>query len=562
RHLRLCDPDERRRSHGRTAQGRELRLVQEYFFVACSLKDIIRRHRRDGNDWSNFSEKVAIQLNDTHPAVAIVELMRILLDEEHLPWEKAWDICQKSFAYTNHTLLPEALEKWSVPLFEKVLPRHLQIIFRINERFLSDVVEAKWPGKEAEKKKQALSLIEESDPKMIRMASLSVLGSHTTNGVAALHSRLITERLFPEFYELYPKRFQNKTNGVTPRRWLLGCNPQLADLFTQTIGSDWITNLDDLRKLEASVEDTSFREQFHHIKQTNKERLAAVIHQHCGITVSPDALFDVQIKRLHEYKRQHLNLLHILALYHQLVNDPTIDMVPRVFVFAAKAAPGYTLAKHIIHCINAVADKINNDPRIQDKIKIAFLPNYGVTLAEVIIPASDLSEQISTAGKEASGTGNMKLALNGSLTIGTLDGANVEILEEVGPENIFIFGLTVEEVTELRQKGYSPREIYRENETVRTVLDWLDSGHFTDNLEATAAVKHSLLGGGDPFLVLADFDSYVTSQREVDRAFRDKDTWTRKAIFNSARVGKFSSDRTITEYAEQIWDLLPIIVEK
>lgn len=537
-----------------TAQGRELRLVQEYFFVACSLSDIIRRHWRDGNDWDNFAEKVAIQLNDTHPAVAIVELMRIMIDEHELPWDRAWSICQATFAYTNHTLLPEALERWSVPLFEKVLPRHLQIIYEINQLFLNEVVAKKWPG-DAQKAK-ALSIIEEAFPKMVRMAHLAVLGSHTTNGVAALHSRLITERLFPEFHQLYPERFQNKTNGVTPRRWLNSCNPELAALVTQKLNSDaWTLDLDRIRGLENFAKDRPFQDEFMEIKHRNKARLARIIQDLCGVTVDPHALFDVQIKRLHEYKRQHLNLLHILTLYRRLLNDPSLDVVPRVFVFAAKAAPGYAMAKHIIHCINAVAHTINADQRIRGKLKVAFLPNYGVTLAERIIPAADLSEQISTAGNEASGTGNMKLALNGALTIGTLDGANVEIREEVGPENIFIFGLTVEEVVLLRRKGYSPFDIYWNDEELRSVLEWLDSGFFTPFRDSTHVVKSSLLEGGDPFLVMADYRDYVHCQAMVDRAYRDRSFWAEKAILNTARVGKFSSDRTIREYAEEIWKL-------
>jgi len=541
-----------------TASGRELRLVQEYFFVTCSIRDIIRRHKRDGNDWSNFSDKVAMQLNDTHPAVAIAELMRIMLDEEGMEFDKAIDICTKTFAYTNHTLLPEALEKWSVPLFEHVLPRHLQIIYKINEWFLSEVVEKKWPG-DAEKK-ALLSIVEESNPKMIRMAYLSVIASHATNGVAALHTQLLTERLFPEFNELYPDRFQNKTNGITPRRWLKTCNPDLSALFDETIGADWVTDLDRLQKVADYAEDSSFQEKFMDIKHKNKERLCKVIADKCGVEVDPSSLFDVQIKRLHEYKRQHLNLLHIVTLYRRLLDNPSLDIVPRTFVFGAKAAPGYFLAKQIIHCINAVADKINNDESIGGKLKVAFLPNYGVTLAERIIPASDLSEQISTAGKEASGTGNMKLALNGPLTIGTLDGANVEIKEEVGDDNIFIFGLTAEEVLDLVTKGYSPHQYYSKIPELKTAIDWLDSGFFTDDRHSTGAVKRSLLEGGDPFLVLADYEDYLRAQGEVDTNFRDKADWAKKAILNSARVGKFSSDRTIRQYAEEIWNLPSIPV--
>jgi len=539
-----------------TAQGRELRLVQEYFFVACSLQDIIRRHRAGGNGWHNFADKVAIQLNDTHPAIAIVELLRILVDDEGMSFENAWQIVHSTFAYTNHTLLPEALERWSVQLLQKVIPRHLELIFHINQKFLEEVVEIHWPDSPG--KLASLSLIEETNPKMVRMAHLSVLGSHTTNGVAALHTRLLTERLFPDFAELFPGRFQNKTNGITPRRWLKACNPALSSLIDDTIGPDWVRNLDLLQQLGSYASDPGFQERFLKIKADNKAHLAETIQTLCGVEVDPRALFDVQIKRLHEYKRQHLNLLHILLLYRRLLNDPTLDIVPRVFIFAAKAAPGYFLAKHIIHCINAVAATINADQRINGKLKVAFLPNYSVSLAERIIPAADLSEQISTAGKEASGTGNMKLALNGALTIGTLDGANVEILEEVGADNIFIFGLTVEEAEALVANGYRSQDVYWANEELRAVIDWLDSGYFTSNREATGAVKASLLSHGDPFLVLADFDAYVAAQAQVDLAFRDTSAWAHKAILNTARVGKFSSDRTIMEYARDIWKLSPV----
>ncbi len=541
-----------------TEAGKELRLVQQYFFVACSLSDIIRRHRRSENNWDNFSSKVAIQLNDTHPAVAIAELMRLLLDEDGLEWKEAWGICQKTFSYTNHTLLPEALERWSVPLFEKVLPRHLQIIFEINERFLNNEVEAKWPGDSD--KKRALSVIEEGRPRMIRMAHLALLGSHKVNGVAAMHTDLLKSYLFPDFAELYPNRFINMTNGVTPRRWLKVCNPDLAQLIDQTIGADWPKDLDRLRELEESLDDESFCKKFAWIKRQNKERLAVLIEERCGIQVSPDAIFDVQIKRLHEYKRQHLNLLYILTLYRRLLREPDLDIVPRVFIFGAKAAPGYVLAKEIIHAINAVADKVNNDERIKGKLKIAFIPNYGVTIAEKIIPAADVSEQISTAGKEASGTGNMKLALNGALTLGTLDGANVEILEEVGDDNIFIFGLKEKEVEQLWKDGYSSYDYYWGNEELRGAIDWLSSDYFTGNSNDFSSIRHSLLDGGDPYLVLADFAAYVKAQGEVDVAYRDQKTWVKKAILNTARMGKFSSDRTIKQYAENIWDLSPVHV--
>ena len=543
----------------KTENGKELRLVQQYFFVACSLRDILRRHRRNpANSWDNFADKVTVQLNDTHPAIAVAELMRILVDEERMDWDRAWGIATRAFAYTNHTLLPEALEKWGVALFERVLPRHLQVIYEINER-LMQVVEARWPGDDA--KKRVCSLIEENGGKSVRMANLAVVGSHAVNGVAALHTALLRRQLFPEFDALYPGRFRNKTNGITPRRWLLKCNPRLAALVTARLGDGWARDISLLRGLEPLAADRAFRAEFMAIKRANKADLAAVIQAECGVTVSPDALFDVQIKRLHEYKRQHLNLLHILALYRRLLQHPGLDIVPRVFVFAAKAAPGYDLAKNIIRAINLVGERINADTRIQGKLKVAFLPNYRVSLAERIIPAADLSEQISTAGKEASGTGNMKLSLNGALTIGTLDGANVEIEEEVGRENIFIFGLTVDEVEALRARGYNPWDIYHRDEELRAVIDWLGSDFFSPGEHGAFSHLHdSLLRGGDPYMVLADFRAYCECQARVDAAFRDREAWARMAIINTARMGKFSSDRTIREYAEDIWRLEPVPV--
>lgn len=538
----------------KSESGKELRLVQQYFFVACSLHDIIRRYKKIHDGWDNFPDKVAIQLNDTHPAVAVPELMRILLDEEHMDWDDAWALCVKVFGYTNHTLLPEALEKWSVSLFQKVLPRHLQIIFEINRRFLEDLVETRWPGDDS--KKAALSIIEEGNPKMVRMAYLATVASHSINGVAALHTQLLRKSLFHDFNELFTDRFNNKTNGITPRRFLKVCNPGLAALIEEKVGKDWPYHLESLQKLADHADDPAFQKAFMAVKRRNKEVLADVISMHCGIDVSPDALFDVQIKRLHEYKRQHLNLLHILACYRDILHNPDKHVTPRVFIFGAKAAPGYDLAKNIILAINKVAEKINNDPRVGDKLKVAFLPNYRVSLAEQIVPAADLSEQISTAGKEASGTGNMKLSLNGALTIGTLDGANVEIEEEVGKENIFIFGLTVEEVEELKARGYNPWEYYNGNPELKAVLDWLSSDYFTPGEPyALDSVRRSLLDGGDPFLVLADYQAYVDAQRRVDACYEDKARWARMAILNTARMGKFSSDRTIHEYAREIWNL-------
>ena len=545
----------------RTENGKELRLVQQYFFVSCSVRDIIRRHfSTKGNGWDNFAAKQAIQLNDTHPAIAIVEFMRILLDEQGMDFAAAWGISTRVFAYTNHTLLPEALEKWSVPLFQRVLPRHLLIIYDINQHLML-ACEAKWPGDDA--KKRAVSIIEEGGAKHVRMANLSVVGSYAVNGVAELHTRLLRANLFPEFDALYPGRFINVTNGITPRRWLRACNLRLSALITRQIGDGWVRDLGQLRQLEQWADDPAFQDEFMAIKRANKVFLAGQIEQDCGITVSPDALFDVQIKRLHEYKRQHLNLLHILALYRRLVQNPTLDVVPRVFVFAAKAAPGYDLAKAIIKSINAVGARINSDPRVNGKLKVAFLPNYRVSLASRIIPAADLSEQISTAGKEASGTGNMKLALNGALTIGTLDGANIEIMEEVGPENIFIFGQTVEQVTALHHAGYNPWKYYEQDEELRAVLDWLGSDYFVqgESPNLPALVRSSLLEGGDPFMVLADFRAYSDAQLKVEAAYRDRRRWARMAILNTARVGKFSSDRSIRDYAEKIWKLQPVPVE-
>lgn len=541
-----------------TESGKELRLVQQYFFVACSLKDIIRRFHKLNADWQEFPNKVVVQLNDTHPTIAVVELMRILMDEYEMNWDTAWGLVTRTFAYTNHTLLPEALEKWSVGLFQKILPRHMQIIYQINDRFLQ-LVQSTWPGDTNKVRK--LSLIEEGDHKMIRMAHLAVVACMSVNGVAALHTQLLKSDLFPEFDQLYPGKFNNKTNGITPRRWLLACNPRLSSLITSKIGTGWVKNLSKLRELEAFADDPKFQKDFMDIKYANKEFLARIILEDCGIEVDPAALFDVQIKRLHEYKRQHLNLLHILALYRRLLQNPDLDMVPRVFIFAAKAAPGYDLAKCIIKAINSVGAAINSDPRIKGKLKVVFLPNYRVSLAQRIVPAADLSEQISTAGKEASGTGNMKLSLNGALTIGTLDGANVEIQEEVGPENIFIFGMTVDDVNALLAKGYHPEDFYKADEELRAVVDWVGSNYFTPNDHpGVLSMLRDNLVYSDPFLVLPDFRAYSDMQEKVSEAFRDKARWAKMAILNTARMGKFSSDRTIHEYAEDIWHLpaLPV----
>jgi glycogen phosphorylase len=551
--------------------GKELRLIQQYFFVSCSLYDIMRRFQKNNSNIESFPDKVAVQLNDTHPSIAVAELMRQFMDEQFLPWEKAWELTRKTLAYTNHTLLPEALEKWSVPLFERVLPRHLKIIYEINRRFLTETVEAHWPGDD--NKKRDLSLIEEANPKMIRMAYMSVVGSHSVNGVAAIHTKLLREKLFPEFDELYPGLFNNKTNGITPRRWLKQCNPGLSALADKSVGNDWPADLDKLRGLEKFAGKPEFQKEFMAVKRANKVKLAEIIYEKTctknkdgsvnqdGIVVSPDALFDVQIKRLHEYKRQHLNLLHILTRYRRLLHNPDLDVPPRVCIFGAKAAPGYYLAKKIIEAINKVGQMINNDTRINGKLKVVFVPNYRVSLAERIIPAADLSEQISTAGKEASGTSNMKLALNGALTIGTLDGANIEIKEEVGDDNIFIFGLTVDEVEALHSKGYNPYDYYYKIEELREVVDWIGSDYFTPGGHGElSSIRDSFLKGGDPFMCLADYESYVAAQDKVDAAYRDKDRWAKMAILNTARVGKFSSDRTIREYASEIWNLKPVPV--
>ena len=541
-----------------TEAGKELRLLQQYFFTACSLRDIIRRFQKDNSDWSKFPEKVAIQLNDTHPSISIPELQRLLVDDYDLPWAQAWSIVTRTFAYTNHTLLPEALEKWSVALLRKVLPRHLQIIFEINKSFLEEV-EKKWPGDV--EKKRVLSLIEENHEQMVRMGHLSVVGSHSVNGIAALHTKLVKSDLFPEFDALYPGRINNKTNGITPRRWLVACNPRLSDLITRTIGAGLERNLDLLRKLEPHADDTEFREEFMAVKQANKVKLAQRILDECGVAVDPSAIFDVQIKRLHEYKRQHLNLLHILWLYRRLLKDPHLAIPPRVFIFAAKAAPGYDTAKLIIKAINAVGAKINGDKRIKDKLKVAFMPNYRVSLAQRIVPAADFSEQISTAGKEASGTGNMKLALNGAITIGTLDGANVEILEEVGQDNIFIFGRTVEEVRALVAAGYDPQKFYGSDPELAAIIDWLGTDYFTpdEGSHVLAPLRDNLLYH-DPYLCLADFKSYCEAQEKVSAAYQDKPRWGKMAVLNTALVGKFSSDRTIREYARDIWHLDPVPV--
>jgi len=535
-----------------TESGRKLRLLQEYFFVACSLTDILRRHLNFNASLDNLSDKAAVHINDTHPAIAVAELMRLLIDVHDMPWDKAWGITERACAYTNHTLMPEALEKWSVVMFEEMLPRHLDIIRGIDKRFLAKVDDM-WPGDKERAKK--LGLIDDSGDGMVRMAHLAIVGSHSVNGVAALHSELLKERMFPDMVTLFPGRFNNKTNGITPRRWMRTANPRLSQLIDSAIGPEWTRNLELLRGLEPLANDASFKESFNKVKRFNKLDLTATIKQLCGINVDPDALFDVQIKRLHEYKRQHLNLLHIIALYKTLLDDPNLSIQPRVFIFGAKAAPGYKLAKHIIHAINSVATVINADRRVKDLIKIVFIPNYSVSLAQKIIPAANLSEQISTAGLEASGTGNMKLALNGALTIGTLDGANIEIRDNVGAENIFIFGKTVEEVRALQQNGYSPTDSIKQSPQLQEVLGMIKDGSFFTGNPSPMEPLYETLTQDDPFLVCADFDSYVQAQSEAANAFKNTQEWTRKAVLNVARCGTFSSDRTISQYASEIWGI-------
>ncbi len=539
-------------------QGKTLRLQQQFFFVTCSLQDMIRVHLLLGRPLDRFHEKWAVQLNDTHPAIAVAELMRLLLDEHQLNWDAAWQVTRQTFAYTNHTLLPEALEKWSVPLFGRLLPRHLEIIYEINRRFL-DEVRAKFPGDDA--RVARLSLIDESGERSVRMAHLATVGSHHVNGVARLHSDLLKQTVMHDFAELWPEKFCNVTNGVTPRRFVAVSNPPLTQLITSRIGDGWLRDLDQLRKLEPLADDAEFRQQWREVKLAAKRGLAALIEQRTGIQVNPESLFDIQAKRLHEYKRQHLNVLHILTLYLRLKRDPQADVPARTFIFGAKAAPGYLLAKLIIKLINAVAGVVNHDPAVRDRLKVVFFPDYNVKNAQHVYPAADLSEQISTAGKEASGTGNMKFAMNGALTIGTLDGANVEIREEVGAENFFLFGLTAEQVQELKSRGYRPQDYYEQHAPLREVLDFIASGGLSGGDTNLFRPLVENLTWHDPFLVLADYQAYVACQDQVSDLWRDPQAWTRKSILNAARMGKFSSDRSIRDYCQQVWNVTPVSVK-
>lgn len=540
-------------------QGRQLRLEQQFFFVSCSLQDMLRLHLASGTPIERFHECFAVQLNDTHPAVAVAELMRLLIDEHLLDWDRAWRITQDTFGYTNHTLLPEALERWSLQLFEGLLPRHLEIIYEINSRFL-DEVRSKRPGDDALIAR--VSLIDESGEKYVRMAHLAIVGSKAINGVAELHTELLKHDVLRDFYELYPEKFHNVTNGVTPRRWLALSNPKLAELITGRIGNGWIRRTEEeLPRLEAFADDPGFGQDWREVKRANKLSLAAVIKDRAGVIVDPDSLFDVQVKRLHEYKRQHLNVLHIVTLYLRLKNNPSADLTPRTIIFGGKAAPGYAMAKLIIKLINSVAQVINNDPTVADRLKVVFLPDFNVKNGQRIYPAADLSEQISTAGKEASGTGNMKFAMNGALTIGTLDGANVEIREAVGADNFFLCGLTADEVYSLKARGYNPSDYYTADARLREVIDLIGLGFFSQgDKDLFKPMVNSLLSR-DEYLLLADYKSYVDCQDKVSLAFRDQGSWTRMSILNAARMGSFSSDRSIMEYCNKIWNTKPVKVE-
>jgi glycogen phosphorylase len=531
-------------------RGKELRLEQQFFFVSASLQDMMRIIRVQRIAPERFHEKFAIQLNDTHPSIAVAELMRLLVDELVLDWDRAWGITRRTFGYTNHTLLPEALERWPIALFGRMLPRHLEIIYEINARFLDEVRIAFFGD---EQRLSRMSLIDESGERYVRMAHLATVGSHSVNGVSNLHTELLERDVLRDFYELWPEKFSNRTNGVTPRRWMVLANPRLAQFITSAIGPDWVRNLYELRGLEPLIEDAGFRDGWRDIKRANKTALAGIIRERTGVIVNPEAIFDVLVKRIHEYKRQHLSMLHVIGLYHRLKTDPTLEIRPRVFIFGGKAAPGYHLAKLMIRLITAVGEIINRDPGVRDLIKVVFLPNFNVTNAQRIYPAADLSEQISTAGKEASGTGNMKFQMNGALTIGTLDGANIEIREEVGADNFFLFGMNAQQVQWLRESGYCPMDLYRSQPELREVIDLIKDGFFSrGNSEQFRDLVDNLLHH-DPYMVLADYHAYARCHEQVDAAYRDSERWTRMSILNTARSGKFSSDRTIREYCAEIW---------
>lgn len=539
-------------------QGKKLRLEQQYFFVSCSLQDMIRIHLFRNGNLHNLYGDFAIQLNDTHPAVAVPELMRLLIDVHHVSWDKAWDITCKTLSYTNHTLLPEAMEKWQLDLFGNLLPRHLEIIFEINRRFL-DEVRVKYPGDDA--RLSRMSIIDDSGPKYVRMANLACVGGSAINGVAAMHTDLLRKHTLSDFNEMYPGKLHNVTNGVTPRRWIAVSNPRLTHLLIDAIGEKWITHLDDLKKLEKLVDDAAFKDAWRKVKEDNKRDVTDRVFRRNGVTIDPEAMFDVQVKRIHEYKRQHLNVLHIITLYNRIKANPNIEITPRVFVFGGKAAPGYFMAKRIIKLINSVAEVVNNDPDVRDRLKIFFIPNYNVKIGHTVYPMTDLSEQISLAGMEASGTGNMKFSMNGALTIGTLDGANVEIREEVGPDNFFLFGLNVQEVYEKKSAGYRSKGYYESNEELQEVIDLLKSGHFSHgDRELFKPVVESLIYD-DQYLCFADYQDYIDCQERVSETFQDRDLWTRMSILNVARIGKFSSDRSISDYCRKIWKANPFPVE-
>jgi starch phosphorylase len=537
--------------------GKRLRLSQQYFFVSCSLQDMLRMIDVVGEPVENFAQRFAVQLNDTHPSVGVAELMRLLVDERGMDWDSAWTITVAVFGYTNHTLLPEALETWPLQMFAELLPRHMEIIYEINRRFLEEV-RARFPEDEA--RVARMSIIGDEGGKRVRMAHLATVGSHAVNGVAALHTDLLKANVLNEFYEMWPERFSNKTNGVTPRRFLALANPGLRTLLNDTLGDQWPVDLGLLRQLEPHAEDSQFLRQWQAIKQANKLRLADYILAHTGIELDPSWLFDIQVKRIHEYKRQHMSVLHIITLYRRLKENPDLAIPPRAFIFGGKAAPGYFLAKRIIKLINAVAETVNADPQVNTRMKVAFVPNFSVQNANLIYPAADLSEQISTAGKEASGTGNMKFMLNGALTIGTLDGANVEMREEVGAENFFLFGLTAPEVERLKREGYRPGDYVANNAELSAVLDLIASGHFSHGDAGVFRPLVENLTQSDPFLVLADYAAYVACQEQVSAAWQDTNRWTRMSILNTARSGKFSSDRSIAEYCEEIWNVPPVVV--